>query len=84
MAKELKKMNVEVEELMDGLIIRHSEPKPAQLHGWADHRIVMALSLAGLVLDEPCVIDTAEAISVTFPSFVELMQSIGAKMEIEN
>jgi len=29
MAKELKKMNVEVEELADGLIVRHSKPKPA-------------------------------------------------------
>jgi 3-phosphoshikimate 1-carboxyvinyltransferase len=44
----------------------------------------MALSLAGLVLDGSCTIDTAEAISVTFPGYVELMKSIGAKMEIEN
>lgn len=82
MAGELKKMNVKVEELPDGLIIRHSQPISAQLHGWADHRIVMALSLAGLVLDEPCVIDTAEAISVTFPGYVDLMKSIGANMTL--
>ena len=85
MAEELKKMNGEVEELADGLIIRHSKLKPSPfLHGWADHRIVMALSLAGLVLDESCVIDTAEAINVTFPSYVELMKSIGAKMELRS
>ena len=83
MAEELKKMNVDVEELPDGLIIRHSRPKPIELHGWADHRIVMALSLAGLVLDGRCVIDTAEAMSVTFPTFTELMRSIGAKMNYE-
>jgi len=84
MAEELKKMNVKVEELPDGLIIRHSRPMAAPLHGWADHRIVMALSLAGLVLDEPCVIDTAEAISVTFPGYVDLMKSIGANMELRS
>ena len=84
MAEELKKMNIEVEELSDGLIIRHSQPMAAPLHGWADHRIVMALSLAGLVLDEPCVIDTAEAISVTFPGYVDLMKSIGANMELRS
>ena len=82
MADELKKMKVEVEELPDGLIIRPGKPMPAQLHGWADHRIVMALSLAGMVLEEPCVIDTAEAISVTFPGYVKLMKSIGAKLEL--
>jgi len=83
MAEELQKMNVSVEELPDGLIIRHSKAKPAELHGWADHRIVMALSLAAMALDGQCVIDTAEAMNVTFPDFVELMTSIGAKMKCE-
>ena len=81
MAEELKKMAIDVEELPDGLIIRHSRPRPAQLDGRGDHRIVMALSLAGMALDGECVIDTAEAMSVTFPNYVELMKSIGADME---
>ena len=81
-ACELKKMAIDVEELPDGLIIRHSKPKPAQLDGRSDHRIVMALSLAGLCLDGQCSIDTAEAINVTFPDYVELMESIGANMEL--
>ena len=82
MARELKKMDVKVEELPDGLIIRGGRPGSAELHGWADHRIVMALSLAGLNLDGQSSIDTAEAISVTFPNYVELMRSIGADMEV--
>ena len=82
MAEELKKMDVDIEELPDGLIIGGSRPKPAELHGWADHRIVMALSLAGLNLDGQCTIDTAEAIAVTFPNYVELMKGIGANMEL--
>jgi 3-phosphoshikimate 1-carboxyvinyltransferase len=83
LACELKKMAIDVEELPDGLIIRQSRPKPAELHGWADHRIVMALSLAGLSLGGQCTIDTAEAMSVTFPDYVELMKSIGAQMELK-
>jgi len=82
MAEELKIMDVDVEELPDGLIIRGGKPRPAELHGWADHRIVMALSLAGLCMDGECTIETAEAISVTFPDYVELMQSIGANMKV--
>ena len=82
MAEELKKMDVNVEELPDGLIIRGAKPREAELHGWADHRIVMALSLAGLSLDDECRIDTAEAISVTFPNYVELMRTIGANIEV--
>jgi 3-phosphoshikimate 1-carboxyvinyltransferase len=83
MAEELKKMNVNVEELPDGLIIEGGKPRAAELHGWADHRIVMALSLAGLCLEGECCIDTAEAISVTFPNYVELMQNIGANIGVK-
>jgi 3-phosphoshikimate 1-carboxyvinyltransferase len=82
MAEELEKMGVDVEELSDGLIIRQSRPKAAQLDGRGDHRIVMGLSLAGLNLEGQCVIDSAEAMSVTFPEYVELMRSIGANMEL--
>ncbi|MHC4737212.1 MAG: 3-phosphoshikimate 1-carboxyvinyltransferase [Planctomycetota bacterium] len=61
MAEELKKMALDVEELPDGLIIVGGRPKPADLHGRSDHRVVMGLSLAGLNLDGQCTIDTAEA-----------------------
>ena len=33
-------------------------------------------------LTEPCTIETAEAMSVTFPDYVTLMQSLGADMEL--
>ncbi len=82
MAQELAKMGAKVEELPDGLIVHQSELKAARLDGRGDHRIVMALSVAALGLAEPCVIDTAEAIRVTFPDFVTLMQSLGADMRL--
>jgi 3-phosphoshikimate 1-carboxyvinyltransferase len=84
MAEELKKMAVDVEELPDGLIVRHSELKPANLDGRSDHRIVMALSIAGLGLDKPVTIETAEAMAVTFPDYVEIMTCLGAKMKLRN
>jgi 3-phosphoshikimate 1-carboxyvinyltransferase len=82
MSEELKKMAVVVEELPDGLIIEGSSLNPAELDGRSDHRIVMALSLAGLKLDGQTSIDSAEAINVTFPNYVELMKSIGADMKM--
>ncbi len=82
MAKELRKLSVRVEELPDGLVIQGGQPKPATVHGWGDHRIVMAMALAGLVLDGPLTVDTAEAMSVTFPDYVKLMRALGAEMEV--
>ncbi len=96
-AEELKKMAIDVEELPDGLII-HGGLNPPDvrrtkylaprftgglfLDGRSDHRIVMALSLAGLCSDGQCTIDTAAAMNVTFPDYVELMKSIGANMKL--
>ena len=82
MACELKKMGADVEELPDGLIIHQSRLTAAQLDGRSDHRTVMALAVAGMSVDGQTVIDTAEAINVTFPDYVELMTGIGAKMEL--
>ncbi len=83
MAEELNKLDVRVDELNDGLIIYQTDRvQPASLHGHGDHRIVMALSLMGLASEEPIEIDTAEAMAVTFPDFVQLMQGLGAHMEV--
>jgi len=80
-AEELRKMSINVEELPDGLIIRHSKIKSAELDGRADHRIVMAMSLAAMAADGQSSIDTAEAVNVTFPNYVELMRSVGADIK---
>jgi len=83
MAEELKKLGADVEELADGLVIRQSKLTAAGLDGRGDHRIVMAMALAGMMLEGQCEIDSAEAINVTFPEYVNLMTSIGADMEIK-
>ena len=76
-------LDINLEELADGLIIRDSKIRPAELDGRSDHRIVMALSIAAMSTQGQSSIDTAEAMNVTFPDFVKLMNSIGVKMKIE-
>ena len=84
MAEELQKMGARVEELPDGLVIHHSEKlSSANFDGRHDHRIVMALAVASMALDGQSRIDTAEAMNVTFPEYLNLMKSIGARMSIE-
>jgi len=84
MTQELSKMGARIEETSDGMIIDHSRLVGAKLNGHGDHRIVMALSLAGLIAEGRTEIDTAEAIKVTFPNYVEVMKSLGARMRIED
>jgi len=84
MAAELSKMGASVAELDDGLIIRQSTLAGARLRGHHDHRIVMALSLAGMVAEGETEIDTAESIDVTFPGYIEKMCALGARIRLLN
>ena len=80
MHQELAKMGVECEELEDGLIIHGGDPKGAEFESYGDHRIAMAMAVAGLAADGTSTIEGAEAVDVTFPGFADVMASIGAQV----
>lgn len=82
MAKELTKMGARIEELPDGLVIHQSRLKGTEVHGYDDHRLVMALSIAGLASEGKTVVDTAESASVTYPTYIEDMKMLGAQFDI--
>lgn len=82
MACELNKLGGKVKELPDGLEIQHRPLHGGEVEGHDDHRVVMAMSVAGLMTSEPVKINGAEAAAVTFPNFVELMNNLNAKMTI--
>ena len=82
MYTELKKMGAKISELEDGLEIEESNLHSARLEGHHDHRVVMALALAGAMCEGTTTINTAQAMNITFPNFVELMNDAGMKMEI--
>jgi 3-phosphoshikimate 1-carboxyvinyltransferase len=83
MASELNKLGAEVEEMDDGLIISQSKLKGAKLKGHNDHRVVMALSIAGMLADGATQISTAEAVNITFPDYVQMMKKLGANIVME-
>jgi 3-phosphoshikimate 1-carboxyvinyltransferase len=82
MAQELAKMGVDIAEREDGLEIRGGKLRGAMVNGHGDHRVVMALVLAGLNADGETTIDTAEAAEVTYPGFAEDFRRLGAKIEV--
>ncbi len=85
MAAELTKLGADVEELPDGLVIHGKGGKnltAAKVCGHHDHRIVMAMAIAGMALTGSTQIDTAEAMNVTFPEYVNLMVALGANLTL--
>ncbi|HHY39962.1 MAG TPA: 3-phosphoshikimate 1-carboxyvinyltransferase [Syntrophaceticus sp.] len=83
-ASELRKMNVEIKEKPDGLIIGGSQLKGARVKSWGDHRMAMALAVAGLIADGETVIEDAACIDISFPDFPDVMRALGAGIRAEN
>jgi len=80
---ELRKMGAKIHELDHGLVIEKSQLKGAEVKGYGDHRIVMALSIAGMIASGETIIrDGAESIRITYPSFVEDFIKLGADISI--
>jgi 3-phosphoshikimate 1-carboxyvinyltransferase len=78
---ELKKMGANIEETEDGLRISQSCLHGAQVNSYADHRIAMALIVAGLASDGVTEVIGIECIKKSFPNFIEDFQKMGAKIE---
>jgi 3-phosphoshikimate 1-carboxyvinyltransferase len=47
-------------------------------HG--DHRLALALAVAGLIAEGEVVIEHADCIADSFPGFAELMRDLGAEV----
>ncbi len=74
MTAELRKLGAQVEELDDGMIILGKESlRGAMCSTWGDHRIAMAIAVAGSRADGVTEIEDAECVSVSFPGFFDVM-----------
>lgn len=77
MHDDLCRLGADITELPDGLIIRGGHGlKSGSVKGYGDHRIIMAMAIAGLASDGPVTIDDEKAAAVTFPTFFTLLNSL--------
>ena len=79
MTEELGKLGATVAELPDGMVIQGNPGRMLQgtrVNGRHDHRVVMALAVAGLMADGETTIETAESAEVTFPEFFDLLDNL--------
>ncbi len=77
--RELSKMGARMEELPDGMVIHGIEKlRGAKCDSHHDHRLAMTLAVAGLVAEGETVVQHAEVAGVSYPSFWQDMETIGA------
>ncbi|HAU31755.1 MAG: 3-phosphoshikimate 1-carboxyvinyltransferase [Desulfotomaculum sp. 46_296] len=78
LAGELRKLNAAVEELPDGLAIQGGRPlKAAVCESHGDHRIAMAMAIAGLLAQGQTIVKNTECVDVSFPGFFKTLCSLG-------
>ena len=79
LAAELRKLGARIEEFADGFAVEG----PSLLHGAVvethrDHRLAMALAVAGLVAEGDTTITGAECIDDSYPEFEATLATLGA------
>lgn len=83
MEAELKKFGVDISSTENEIFIKGSDKflcmKP--LLGHNDHRIVMALAVAATCSETPCIIDDAQAINKSYPTFFDDLKSVCGKVK---
>ena len=69
-SNNLQRMGVDIEELPDGFRVRGgSRLQGSTVDSYGDHRMAMALGIAGLVAEGETVIRNAEVVNISYPDF---------------
>ena len=76
---QLREIGVDIQERPDGFIVQGGKPfRGGQVSANGDHRLAMALAVAGLAALAPLEVEGAEVISESFPAFADLLRGLGA------
>ena len=84
MAQALGRVGVKVNEYPDGLVIYGgAKLRGAECPSHGDHRIAMAMSIAGLTASETTTVTDIDCIRTSFPSFLHELQQIAPMCRVE-
>lgn len=79
--KQFSKLGADIEVIQDKMVIKGGKKLNGGIvNSQNDHRITMALAVAGLMASSEVVIEDAEAVNKSFPDFFELLQNCGGKV----
>ncbi len=84
LCSELLHLGVDIEEKPDGFVVhRGKNIKGGRVDPHGDHRLAMALAVAGLAACNPVVIQDSEIITESYPEFGSVLLDLGADIRYE-
>jgi 3-phosphoshikimate 1-carboxyvinyltransferase len=76
---ELQRLGADLVETADGFVINGGKMLGGgRVNPHRDHRLAMALLVAGMAANGPVEVEQAEIITESFPQFVHILRSLGA------
>ena len=76
-SRGLQNLGADVEERTDGFRVTHNGPIPGGVaDATGDHRLAMAFAIAALAGKNPSTITGASAVSVSYPDFFDVLESL--------
>ena len=80
MAQAINGLGGRAEERPDGLVVHPQPLRGGTADSAGDHRIAMALAVAGMCAEEAVTVTNAEVASVTFPGFYDQLAACGGAL----
>ncbi len=82
LCQELQALGVPAQEAADGFSIPVGQLRGGEVQAHGDHRLAMAMAVAGLAAQGPVTVNGAEMIHESFPGFVEQLRALGADVQM--
>jgi len=83
MIQALTELGIDAEEFADGARIAGGQPGGGTVDSHGDHRVAMALAVAGMMATAPVTILNVDNVATSFPGFVPTMQNLGLDLQYE-
>ncbi len=82
---ELRTLGADIQETADGFLLQgQNKLRGGEVQSHLDHRLAMALAVAGLASDSPVRVRDGELYHESFPEFVETLRGLGAQIGEED
>lgn len=82
MASGLRALGIDCETRPDGMSVTGGLLRGGEVSSCGDHRVAMALAIAGLRAQSPVVVKDCSKVATSFPGFAELAKKIGISLEV--
>jgi len=83
MVTALQTLGARIHGRPDGFVVEGPTPlHSGDVESGGDHRLAMALTVAGLVADGPVIVRDTACTADSFPGFVELLTQLGGEIEV--